>query len=52
MAYDSTKEATIVVGREYHDMLKKMAKADRRGLRDTTELVIEQVYQTYTKENT
>lgn len=44
MAYDRTKEATIVIDRQHHEMLKKMADADKRKLKNTTELVIEQAY--------
>lgn len=47
MAYDRTKEATIVVDKKHHEMLKKMAEDDKRKLKNTTELVIEEAYARY-----
>lgn len=36
--------ATLVIGREYHSKLKKLAKQDKRGLRDYVEVLIERMY--------
>lgn len=47
MAYDRTKEQTIVISKEHHEMLKKMAEDDKRKIKNTTELVIEEAYTRY-----
>lgn len=44
MAYDPTKEQTIVISKEAHTKLSKLAKADKRTLRAYTDLLIEQTY--------
>lgn len=49
MAYDPNKEQTIVISKEHHAMLKSMAEEQKRNLRTTTELVIEQAYESNSK---
>lgn len=41
MAYDPSKEQTVVIGKEYHTMLKAIAEIQKRNLRTTLELLIE-----------
>lgn len=45
MAYDRTKEQTIVISKDHHTMLKKMADFDGRKLRKETEIVIENAFE-------
>lgn len=44
MAYDRTREQTIVIGKEFHEMLKNLAEQEDRKLRKTLELIIEKAY--------
>lgn len=44
MAYDRTKEQTIVISKRHHEMLKKMADLEQRKLKNMTEIVIERAY--------
>lgn len=44
MAYDRTKEQTIVISKEHHDKLKNVAEHDRRKLRTTVELAIDNLH--------
>lgn len=41
MAYDPTKEQTVVIGKEQHSLLKAIAERQKRNLRTTLELLIE-----------
>lgn len=45
MAYDPNKEQTIVISKEHHSMLKTIAENQKRNLRTTAELVIEEAYE-------
>lgn len=49
MAYDIKTEATIVIGRPYHTMLTEIAASEKRKLKDTLELLIEQKHKEVSK---
>lgn len=44
MAYDRTKEQTLVISKAHHTMVKIMAEYDKRKLKNELELLIEQAY--------
>lgn len=44
MAYDPTKEQTIVISKAAHTKLSKLAKQDKRTLRAYTDMLIEDTY--------
>lgn len=45
MAYDPSKEQTIVISKEAHTKLTMLAKHDKRTLRAYTDLLIEETYE-------
>lgn len=46
MAYDPSKEQTVVIGKPQHALLKTMAEDQKRSLRTTLELLIEKAHAT------
>lgn len=44
MAYNRETEATLVIDREHHKMLKELADKNKRKLRAMTESIIEEAH--------